>query len=217
MERLSNIKELYHGSWEIVRQPQFGLGRTDNDYGQGFYCTEDIELAREWACSEKSTAWCNQYQLNCSELNVLDLSIDTFSPLEWLALLINNRNIYLDNALARRGAEWLVSNHLIDISDYDIIIGYRADDSFFKIARAFINNSLPLEALDSSLRSGELGIQYTIKSLQAFNSLSFIKAEPVDHRKYHSKRLARSQAANDKVFNNGELLDGTFLADLMRR
>lgn len=217
MEKKTNIKNLYHGSWEIVRQPQFGLGRTDNDYGQGFYCTEDIELAREWACSEKSTAWCNHYQLDCSALSVLDLSIDDFSPLEWLALLINNRNINLDNALARRGAEWLVGNYLVDISNYDIIVGYRADDSFFKIARSFINNSLPLEALNSALRSGELGIQYTVKSPQAFNSLSFVKAELVDHRKYHSRRLARSQAANDKVFNNDELLDGTFLADLMRR
>lgn len=216
MDRLSNTINLYHGSWEIVHQPKFGLGRMDNDYGQGFYCTEDIELAREWACSEKSTAWCNHYQLDCSDLSVLDLSTDDFSPLEWLALLINNRNINLDNALARRGAEWLVGNYLVDISNYDIIVGYRADDSFFKIARSFINNSLPLEALNSSLRSGELGIQYTVKSQRAFNSLSFVKAELVDHRKYHSRRLARSQAANDKVFNNDELLDGTFLADLMR-
>lgn len=217
MNNKSDMKKLYHGSWEIVRQPHFGLGRTDNDYGQGFYCTEDIELAREWACSEKLTSWCNQYLLDCTDLRILDLSTEGFSPLEWLALLINNRNVYLDTALSRRGAEWLVSNYLIDTSHYDVIRGYRADDSFFRIARSFINNSLPLEALDSALRSGDLGIQYTIKSKQAFDSLHFVRAESVDHRRYYSRRLARSQVANDSVFNNNELTDGTFLADLMRR
>lgn len=216
---MSNLdkKILYHGSWEIVANPQYGLGRTDNDYGQGFYCTEDIELAREWACSEKSTSWCNNYTLDCTNLRILDLTTNEFGPLEWLALLISNRNIYLDNALSRRGAEWLVSNYLIDISDYDVIIGYRADDSFFRIARSFINNSLPLESLDSALRSGELGIQYVLKSEQAFAALDYVNSEPVDYRIYHTRRVARSQAANDSVFNSNELTDGTFLADLMRR
>ncbi len=30
----------------------FGFGSSTNDYGQGFYCIEDIELAKEWACKD---------------------------------------------------------------------------------------------------------------------------------------------------------------------
>ncbi|MCF0142741.1 MAG: DUF3990 domain-containing protein, partial [Parasporobacterium sp.] len=41
---------IYHGSQQIVEVPRFGMGKPYNDYGQGFYCTENIELAKEWAC-----------------------------------------------------------------------------------------------------------------------------------------------------------------------
>ena len=42
---------LYHGSSLIIERPQFGKGNPFNDYGLGFYCTETLELAKEWACS----------------------------------------------------------------------------------------------------------------------------------------------------------------------
>ena len=208
---------LYHGSWEIVSNPQYGVSRIDNDYGQGFYCTKDIELAKEWACSDdKSTSWCNSYTLDLTGLNILDLTTDDFTALQWLALLMDNRNVNMDSQIMRRGAEWLIANHLLDISKYDVIIGYRADDSFFRIARAFISNTLPLEFLEASLRSGDLGIQYTIKSECAFNALNFIEANPVDYRVYYPKRTARSQSASDFVFDKN-YEDGTFLSDIIRR
>lgn len=37
---------IYHGSPNIVT-PVFGEGKDYNDYGQGFYCTENLELAKE--------------------------------------------------------------------------------------------------------------------------------------------------------------------------
>ena len=40
---------IYHGSPEIFEKPQFGKGKPYNDYGRGFYCTEHIELAKDWA------------------------------------------------------------------------------------------------------------------------------------------------------------------------
>ena len=44
--------KLYHGSANIIEKPEFRLGNAKNDYGLGFYCTEHIELAKEWACAE---------------------------------------------------------------------------------------------------------------------------------------------------------------------
>ena len=38
-------KILYHGSQVIVEKPEYGKGARNNDYGKGFYCTEEIELA----------------------------------------------------------------------------------------------------------------------------------------------------------------------------
>jgi hypothetical protein len=38
---MSDIKTIYHGSTDIVKVPVFGHGKINNDYGIGFYCTED--------------------------------------------------------------------------------------------------------------------------------------------------------------------------------
>ena len=35
---------LYHGSNQRIEQPLWGEGKSYNDYGQGFYCTEHMEL-----------------------------------------------------------------------------------------------------------------------------------------------------------------------------
>lgn len=45
-------KRLYHGSQFIIQKPEYGKGARHNDYGKGFYCTEQIELAKEWACAK---------------------------------------------------------------------------------------------------------------------------------------------------------------------
>lgn len=42
---------IYHGSKQIVEVPTLGLGRKNNDFGLGFYCTESNDLAKEWAVS----------------------------------------------------------------------------------------------------------------------------------------------------------------------
>ena len=40
---------LFHGTNDEFVTPTFGLGNDKHDYGKGFYLTEDIELAKEWA------------------------------------------------------------------------------------------------------------------------------------------------------------------------
>ena len=51
-------KILYHGSLEIISTPMYGQGKVYNDYGQGFYCTESLELAKEWSCAEREGRLC---------------------------------------------------------------------------------------------------------------------------------------------------------------
>lgn len=45
---MENILQIYHGSQDIIDTPEYGKGKSTNDYGKGFYCTENIELAKEW-------------------------------------------------------------------------------------------------------------------------------------------------------------------------
>ena len=209
---------IYHGSSRIIEKPIYGYGNTDNDYGVGFYCTEDVDLAREWACSENSTAWCNKYTLTTDGLNILNLESEEYNELQWLALLMDNRDVRMKNAQTDLASKWLIDNYLVDISGYDVIIGYRADDSFFSIARAFINNTIPIETLSKSLKRGDLGLQVVLKSEMAFGRLKFINAESVDQRTYYPRRIARSDRAKEMFFNQDAkfITTGTFLIDLMR-
>ena len=210
---------LFHGSSEIVDSPRYGFGHVHNDYGQGFYCTEEIELAREWACTDASGSWCNRYSLNMDGLRVLHLESKDYSELQWLAVLLSNREVRLISPQMQRAAQWIVDNYNVDISQYDVIVGYRADDSFFSIARAFVNNSMPLESLSEALRRGDLGLQVVLKSRKAFEHLKFINAERVDYGIYYPKRNSRSRQASEWFFNKdySELSRGTFLSDLIRR
>ena len=65
---------LYHGSTKVIERPAFGMGNPKNDYGLGFYCTENLELAKEWASTEKSDGFANQYEINTEGLNILHLN-----------------------------------------------------------------------------------------------------------------------------------------------
>ena len=158
---------LYHGSPEIIERPLFGKGKTYNDYGKGFYCTESEELAKEWACTEGVDGYANQYEIETSELKVLNLTSEEYTILHWLALLMTYRKIKLTTPVMRRGAEWLKEQFLIDIEEYDVIVGYRADDSYFSFARAFVNNEISLKQLSYAMRLGKLGEQFVLKTEKA--------------------------------------------------
>ena len=131
---------LYHGSTDIIEAPVFGKGKTYNDYGQGFYCTENIELAREWACLEGIDGYVNRYTINLDNISVPNLRNSEYSILHWLTILTENRKLRISTPAMRRGVEWLQNHFHIDTISYDVIIGYRADDSYFSFARAFLTN-----------------------------------------------------------------------------
>lgn len=209
---------LYHGSENIIKTPYLGGGKKNNDYGQGFYCTREIELAKEWACTECVSAYVNKYELDMTDLKVLDLSKEKFSTLHWLAILMNYRKIRVTTPLMKRAMEWLIGQFLMEIEEYDVIIGYRADDSYFSFARAFINNQISIAQLSYAMQLGELGIQYVLKSEKAFAALKYVGFEPVDRTIYYAKRKARDEQARDAFMKEleKEEPEGVFIRDLMK-
>lgn len=209
---------LYHGSSEKIEKPVFGKGKTYNDYGQGFYCTEHIELAKEWACNEGIDGFSNEYELETSGLKILDLSSDEYNILHWLALLMNHRKLRLTTPVMRRGVEWLKEHFLIDISDYDLIIGYRADDSYFSFARAFVSNEISLNQLSFAMRLGKLGEQYVLKSEKAFEQIEFKSFELADNTIYYARRKKRDDEARNAFFEEleKEAVDGIYMRDIIR-
>lgn len=87
---------------------------------------------------------------------------------------------------------YLMENFDIDISDYDVIKGYRADDSYFSFAEDFLSNAISVSHLSRAMRLGKLGIQYVLVSQKAFDALHFVQADPVENSVYYPLHIDRS-------------------------
>lgn len=189
------MMELFHGSQKIIRLPVFGAGNPRNDYGLGLYCTADIDLAMEWACSEEDDGFANKYQIETDGLSHLHLNEGGYHILNWLAILLENRTFDLSLPTAVRAKKYILDNFLPDYQKYDIITGYRADDSYFSFSRAFLSNGITLEQLKRAMSLGKLGEQIVIKSRAAFDRLTFLEAIPADASVYHPRRIHRDRSA----------------------
>lgn len=190
-----SVITLYHGSSVVVNNPSIEHCKPHNDYGRGFYCTRSLELAKEWACQQGRSGFANAYEVDLASLRVLDLNDGEFGILHWLALLLQNRTVRLATPVMVQGDAWLRECFLIDTVSADIIKGYRADDSYFGFARAFLRNEITLDQLVYAMRLGELGEQYMVKSPRAFAALRFSSCEPAQGDVCWAKRTARDEKA----------------------
>lgn len=213
-----NKMTIYHGSTEIVNSPLYGKGKVYNDYGQGFYCTEEIELAKEWACTENKDGYVNRYTLDMRDLKIVDLSSDAYTVLHWLAILMKFRIVRLSSPLMKKGSSWVIEHFMPDILSADIIVGYRADDSYFSFARAFVNNEISIGQLARAMKLGKLGKQIVLKSEKAFERIQFQEAIYVDKLEYYPKRKAKDTEARRLYLEvlEKEDIEGVFIRDLIR-
>lgn len=219
--RKVDIMIIYHGSKDIIEKPEFGKGNTKNDYGLGFYCTENLELAKEWACANNETnGYANQYEIDLSDYKVLDLREEKYTILNWMALLLKFRTFDVTTPISAQAKEYIIENFYIDVAEYDVIIGYRADDSYFSFAKDFINNTISVEQLAEAMRLGELGIQIVLKSKKAFDTVKYIRYESAECKEYYVKRVRRDKKARETYFNGYRqqfVSDGLFVMDIIRK
>lgn len=212
-------KIIYHGSKDLIKVPEFGKGNKNNDYGLGFYCTESKELAKEWAVSEGRDGYSNCYALDFSELKVLHLNRPKYHILNWLALLLKHRTVEIQDGLPTEARDYLIATFLPDVKDCDVIIGYRADDSYFSFARAFLNNTISLAQLQKAMYLGELGEQVVLISQKAFSSIKFVEAEIAECDIYLPLKMGRDIAAR-KAFQaerrKEKVIGATYMLDILR-
>ena len=192
---------LYHGSKDIIEKPIYGQGKKYNDYGLGFYCTDNIELAKEWGTSFERSGYANRYQIDCTGLTILDLNDDKYCILHWLAILLSNREFDTPAGLALEAKEFLKKNFMLDYKKYDIIKGYRADDSYFSFAQDFINGTISYRQLNNAMHLGKLGIQYVLKSKEAFHRIVFDGYEKADYKEWYAKKMKRDKSARREYFD----------------
>ena len=195
------IKTLYHGSSNIIEKPVFGYGKKYNDYGLGFYCTDSIEMAKEWGVSLNQDGYANCYELDCTGLTILDLNNSNYCILHWLAVLLENREFESTSALAAEAKEYLLNNFSVDYEAYDTIIGYRADDSYFSFAQDFINGTISYRQLNNAMHLGKLGQQFVLMSKKAFDSIKFKGYETAEYDIWYQKKMLRDKTARREYFD----------------
>ena len=216
-------KHIYHGSEFSISEPIFGYGKPYNDYGVGFYCTEDETLSKEWAVAPDHDGYSNHYRLEMEGLSLLDLTKPPFGVLNWLAILLDNRIFDLENEDEEEARDYLLAHFLPKgYRDYDLIIGYRADDSYFAFAKDFLSGALTYRRLVKTMELGNLGTQIVLISKKAFDALTFVSSTKVKRseclkrkmdRDLEARKEYRNERSNPRIkgdINVFDIIDGGF-------
>ena len=196
---------LYHGSPNKEVTPKYGLGEARHDYGKGFYLTEDIKLAKEWSVCrpDESNGWVHKYEFDTDGLKIFDFQKE--SILCWLAELMKHRAA-ADSKRYRMLAQKFIEKYGVETAEYDVIKGWRANASYFYIAKSFVRDEIDVEILEELLSLGGLGIQYCIKSELAYTHLYELEGEliSVEFNDFNIKYNQRDISARKKM---KELID----------
>lgn len=191
---------LYHGTPNKIVTPVFGGGEEKHDYGKGFYLTENIELAKEWAVCrpQEANGWVHKYELDCDLLKIFDFQES--SIMAWLAELMKHRDAAESKRYKMLAAKF-IDKYGIDTSNYDVIKGWRANASYFYIAKEFVRDNIDVEILEELLSLGGLGIQYCIKSKLAYENLREIRDGllPVVYSEFNQKYNQRDDNARKRM------------------
>ena len=210
---------VYHGSSHIIEVPVYNDSKRSNDYGYGFYTTENIDLAKEWACANDQNGYANIYEADLNGLKVLNLNAPEYNILNWLAILTKYRSYWQNGSIAEDAKDYLQANFLVDLSQFDIVIGYRADDSYFSFAQDFVSGVISLNKLSEAMRLGKLGEQIVLKSRESFSHIRFLGAEPAIAETYYEKKSMRDREARRayrQTKRAADAINELYILDIMR-
>lgn len=213
---------IYHGSKIEITKPKVHGSNPTNDYGPSFYLTIDLESAKSWACRNDSLGVVNQYFIDprsYQKLRILDLTDKSkYSVLNWIAILMHFRTLestfIKNNEIVLR---WL-EKYYIDVNEYDVIIGFRAYDSYFRFPIRFVSNDLAFEDLEEVFMLGHLGVQYAFMSEKAIKVLKFEKTIECDQSFLGHYYFQINQASKefDVLINRPRDPKKTYVLDLVR-
>ena len=201
MENMKQEIILYHGSPNKEIVPTYGLGNDKHDYGKGFYLTESPALASEWSvCNPvEKNGWVHKFMLDTRELKILDF--EKYDILSWLAELMKHR----DADTGRRYkvlAPRFIEKYQIPTEGYDVIKGWRANASYFYIAKCFVRDEVDIRILPDLLKLGDLGIQYCLKSEKAFQALreEYSALKEVEFSEANPQYIQRDRTAREAMY-----------------
>lgn len=213
---------IYHGSKQIIEKPLAKGSDPHNDYGPSFYLTTDLRAAMDWACKNNELGFVNKYSIRnkvYKEFKVLDLTNkDKYSVLNWIAILMHFRK--LDSSFVKINKEALdfIGKYYINVDEYDVVVGFRADDAYFRFPKEFISGNLSYEDLKKVYLLGNLGIQYAFMSEKAISSLKFVSIIECDKSFIgsHYENVINATKEFDIILEQPKSSNKTYILDLLR-
>lgn len=209
--------KLYYGSETDIIRPEYGKGKLTNDYGLGFYLTPSYELAKLWASKSQDGGFLLTFEFDLNNLSILKLdTLNDEDVLKWIAILCKHR---FDNRLKevyKDRIAWLNKKFPINLDGFDVVVGYRADDSYFNYSLNFIRNELSFEVLTKAMRIGKLGVQYVAISKESFNHLHLLKSEKIEHSNAY-QNFQKMTLSEFNALKSEDSINNTFIMDLMRK
>ena len=149
-----------------VRKPSLRPGRSNADFGKGFYTTTNPEQAERWAHikqerEEASRAVVSVYEFDDALLDNTDWKIRHFDCADepWLHFVTDCRK--------SRG------------HDYDLVLGPVANDKVFTTVNLFESGVLSAEAAILQLKAYKTYDQLSFHTARAIGPLRFVEAYEV--------------------------------------
>lgn len=157
---------LYHGSTIAVRKPSLRPGRTNADFGKGFYTTSVLEQAVRWAHikqerEEAARAVVSVYEFDESLLDNPDLKIRRFTGADepWLLFVTDCRKSR--------------------IHDFDLVQGPVANDKVFTTVNLFESGVLSAEAAILQLKAYKTYDQLSFHTPRVIGTLKYVESYEV--------------------------------------
>lgn len=149
---------LYHGSNQIVDEPEIRTAKYNKDFYYGFYCTLIKEQAIKWATRYQSTGYLNEYSYTENP----ELKIKKFETMteEWLDFIADCR--------------------LGKAHDYDIVEGPMANDTIFNYVQDFIDGNISRAAFWELAKFKKPTHQISFHTARALTTLKFEKGYGVN-------------------------------------
>lgn len=176
---------VYHGSEKEIQKPICRGSRKGTDFGSGFYCTENLLMAKSW-CALRNGQYVNKYNLDLTNLKVKEYTLD----LEWLLFVCSNRS-NIDISVGNR--------------NYDVIIGPTADDKLYRTVQNFLDNVYSVDETLNILNCMKIDRQINLVSQKALDKLQFLEVVELSLKEIFNikeNEMLNLSTINDKVFKS---------------
>ena len=146
---------IYHGSMQIVSEPEIRITKYHKDFYYGFYCTDIREQAERWATRFGGAGYISRYKyIENSELKIL--RFETMTE-KWLDFIANCR---------------------IGVShSYDIVEGPMANDTIFNYVQGFVDGRISRSAFWELAKFKRPTHQISFHTILALKTIQFIGEE----------------------------------------